>query len=274
MTLAAAFVFGLLVGSFLNVCIHRWPNGQSVVRPRSRCLACGQPIGWHDNIPVASFVWLKGRCRNCGRAISVRYPIVELANAAAYGLIVAQFGLGAAAWKYAILASMLLILFWTDLACFVLPDQVTLPGIAVGIGFSPFLPLREGIADIGYLLAGHAPPPWLVSLTEAALGAALFGGGLFLVGEIFYRARGIEGLGFGDVKLAAMIAAFQGTSATLLILLAGCLLALGGGLLAILAQGRGWRAPLPLGSYLAGAALASVFAGDAILNRYWEFMLE
>ncbi len=262
-----------MVGSFLNVCIHRWPIGQSVVAPRSRCPRCSGRIAWYDNIPVLSFVMLRGRCRNCRRRIAWRYPVVELLNGFAYAMIVTQVGIGAEAWKLAILASMMLILFFTDLEHFILPDRVTLTGIATGIAFSWFVALRPGIAGEVLQSFGSFPPPGVVSLTESILGASLFGGVLFLIGEIYYRLRCVEGLGLGDVKLVAMIAAFQGTSEALLVLLAACLLATICGSLAVLAGGKQWRDPLPLGSYLAGAALACIFVAGAILNRYWEFVL-
>lgn len=273
MTTAFAIVLGLLVGSFLNVCIHRLPLGQSVVRPRSHCPACGNPIAWHDNIPLCSFLWLRGRCRNCSQPISVRYPLVEVLNAAAYGLIVMRFGAGPESWKTALFASMMLILFFTDLVHFILPNQVTRGGLVAGIAFSSFVPMRQGLADLVYSLLGAYPGERLISLTESLLGAALFGVVLLMIGELFYRIRGIEGLGRGDVKLVAMIAAFQGTSVTLLVLLGGSLLATVVGTLAILAKRTDWYTPLPFGSYLSATALGSVFAADVILNRYWEYVL-
>ena len=264
---------GLLVGSFLNVCIHRWPLGQSVVGPRSYCPTCSHSIAWYDNVPLGSFLWLRGRCRRCEQPISVRYPLVEALNAVAYGLIVMSFGTGPEAWKAALFASMMLILFFTDWAHFILPNQITYGGLIAGIALSAFVPLRQGLADLVYLPLGAGPAPWVVSLTESLLGAVLFGGALFVIGELFYRIRGIEGLGRGDVKLVAMIAAFQGTSVTLLILLAGSLLATVFGTLAIVAKGRNWHTPLPFGSYLSATALGSLFSADAILNRYWEYVL-
>ena len=269
----AAFGFGLLTGSFLNVCIHRWPIGKSVVSPRSRCPRCSTQVAWYDNVPVLSFAMLRGRCRTCGRRIAWRYPFVELLNGLAYAMIAQQFGIGAEGWKLALLASMMLILFFTDLEHLILPDQVTKTGIAAGIACSWFVPLRPGIAEELLHFFGSYPPLEAVSLMESILGAILFGGGLFLIGEIYYRLRGVAGLGLGDVKLVAMIAAFQGTAEALLVLLGACLLATVLGSLAVLAGGKGWRDPLPLGSYLAGVALACIFLADAILNRYWEFVL-
>lgn len=270
---ALAFLFGLLVGSFLNVCIHRLPIHESVVSPRSRCPRCAAMIAWYDNVPLISFAMRRGRCRNCKAGISWRYPFVELATGCLYVLIACEFGFGLDALKAAVLTSMLVVLFFTDLEHLLLPDPVTLGGLAAGIAFSPFVPLRPGLADVGYLFAGSRPAPFAVSVTESVLAAVVFGGALYVLGEAFYRLRGVDGLGLGDVKLVAMLGAFQGTSETLLILLAGCLLAILGGAVAVLVRGASWRTPLPLGSYVSAAAIGSVFVGGTILNRYWEFVL-
>lgn len=268
-----AWGFGLLVGSFLNVCIHRWPVGESVVSPRSRCPHCASPIRWFDNIPLASFAILRGRCRNCQWRIPWRYPLVEFVNAGAYALVVGQFGVGPEAAKLVILASLLLILFFTDLSHLILPDRVTLTGLGIGVAVSWFIPLRSGLGDAAYLLAGTTVPEAVASATESVLSAVLFGGMLFLVGEVFFRLRGVEGLGLGDVKLVAMIAAFQGSSETLLVILGASLLASACGTAAVLAGRKRWRDPLPFGSYISGVALASIFVADAVLGLYWEFIL-
>lgn len=271
---AVAFLLGLAVGSFLNVCIHRWPRGESVVAPRSGCPACNQQIAWHDNIPVLSYILLRGRCRSCGAAVPPRYLVVELATASLFALIALGFGTGLAAFKGALLAAMLTILFFTDLEHFVLPDEVTLSGLLVGVAFSPLVPLRAGIAQVGCDLLGLYPAPWVVSLLESLASALILGGILYLMGEIFYRLRGVEGLGFGDVKLVAMLAAFQGSSEALLVLLAACLLATLWGTTAVLSGRQQWRSPLPLGSYLAFAGIAAIFCADYVLNRYWDLVLE
>ncbi len=274
MTEIAAFALGLATGSFANVCIHRWPLGQSVVRPRSRCPRCGRGIAWFDKVPLLSYALLAGKCRACKGRIPVRYPLVEGLCGVVFALAATLLGTGPAAWKAAIFASMMLVLFFTDLERLVLPDEVTLGGLAVGIAFSPFVPLRPGAAQTGFALADIQVPPWAVSTAESAFGAALFGGLLLLIGEAFYRLRGVDGIGLGDVKLMAMIGAFHGASIGLLVLLAGSLLAAACGTAAVFAGRRGWRDRLPFGSYLSGTALAALFAGNAILNRYWEFVLE
>ena len=273
MTPGVAFGLGLLAGSFANACIHRWPEGRSVVSPRSRCPRCASPIAWYDNVPLLSYLMLRGRCRACERPVSLRYPFVEALNACAYALLATQIGPGPAFWKAATLATILSILFFTDLARLVLPDEATLPGLAIGIGFSLIVPMPPGPAGIAWAVAGVAPPSWAASLTESLVAAAVFGGLLLLLAETFYRLRGVDGLGRGDVKLIAMLGAFLGASMTLLVLLAASLVATVGGIAGVVAGGKGWRDPLPFGSYICGAAFAALFAGDAILNRYWEFVL-
>ena len=267
------FLLGLMIGSFLNVCIHRWPRGESVVAPRSHCTSCCGQIAWHDNIPAVSYLLLRGRCRTCSSAIRPRYVLVELATASLFALIVVEFGTDLAALKAALFAAMLTILFFTDLEHFVLPDQVTVPGLLAGIAFSTFEPLRPGLAHVACQLLGLYPATWAMSLLESLASAAVFGGILYLTGEIFYRLRGVEGLGFGDVKLVAMLAAFQGSSEALLVVLGACLLATMYGTVAVLAGRKQWRSPLPLGSYLAFAGIAALFCADGVLNRYWELVL-
>lgn len=271
MTVAASFLFGLLVGSFLNVCIRRWPAGESVIAPRSRCPCCRQTIAWYDNVPVLSYLLLRGRCRRCAARIGPRYPLVETANAALYALIAARGGLSFESAKMMIFASMMLVLFCTDLAERILPDEITVGGGVLGAALSPFAHLDAGLADFVFLLLGKNPEPWLRSLAESLLGAALFGGTLFLVGELYFRWRGIDGLGLGDVKMAAMIGAFWGVPQTLLVLIAGSLAATAAGLAMILFAGKGWKYALPFGSYLAAAAVPAMFFAQDALIWYWEW---
>ena len=268
-----AFVMGLQVGSFLNVCIRRWPLGQSVVRPGSLCPRCNSPIGWRDKLPVVSFVALRRRCRNCREAISWRYPLVEILTAAVFAGIAAQFGTGPDAFKQAVFASMMLVLVFTDIDHRILPDKVTLTGIAMGIAISPLVALPPGPAGMLVGLWGPGFPAWGVSLLEALLSAAVFGGCLWMVGEAYYRVRGSEGLGLGDVKLIAFIAAFQGSAATALVLIIGSWLATLGGILAITHYGKDRDYLIPLGSYLAGTALVMIFVAEPILDLYWSLIL-
>jgi leader peptidase (prepilin peptidase)/N-methyltransferase len=187
------FAAGACIGSFLNVCIHRLPADESVVRPGSRCPGCGTAIAWHDNVPLLSWVWLRARCRTCRAPISARYPLVEAATGALAVVALARFGptaLGLVAFAFT--AALLLVTF-IDLDHRFIPDEVSLPGILVGLGAS-FLP--DGIGPLA-----------------AAAGAALGGGVLWAVAWGYERATGVEGMGLGDVKLLAMIGAFLGWTA-------------------------------------------------------------
>lgn len=272
-TVVGAWGLGLLAGSFLNVCASRWPLGKSVVAPRSSCPRCGALIRWFDNIPLLSFAVLRGHCRTCDGGISWRYPLVELCTATLFALVVARFGTGLEGIKLAVFCSLLLILFVTDLEHLLLPNQVTLTGLATGILISPFVHLGSGLADMLFVLAGIPVPQAASSLAESVLAAVVFGGLLLLIGETYYRLRGVEGLGFGDVKLVAMIAAFTGSGATLAVMVLASLLASAVGSAAVLTGRRTWTDPLPFGSFLAATALVLVFLADTILTTYWRLVL-
>ncbi len=271
MTVAISFLFGLLIGSFLNVCIRRWPAEESVISPRSRCPHCRHTIAWFDNVPILSYLLLRGRCRRCAARISPRYPLVELTNAALYAVIAERGGWSPESAKMMLFASMMIVLFYTDLAERILPDEITVGGGVIGVALSPFLPLDAGLADIAFLLLSKDPEPWLRSLAESALGAVLFGGVLFLIGEIYFRLRSIDGLGLGDVKMAAMIAAFWGVPQALLVLIAGSIAAATTGVLIVLIAGKDWKYALPFGSYLAAASVPAMFWTRDILTWYWHW---
>jgi len=268
-----AFLLGLLIGSFLNVCIHRWPANESVVQPRSHCPSCGAPIAWYDNVPLLSYVLLRGRCRHCGGPISIRYPLVELLTGLLFAVTVARFGLDPMAAKVALFGSMMLVLFFTDLAEFILPDEITKGGIVIGLALSPVLLLDAGPASLIFLFAGAAPPRWLVSLADAAFSAAILGGLLLLIGEAYYRLRNVEGLGLGDVKMVAMIAAFWGISQTVFILIASSLIGAVTGVLIVVIGRKQWHYALPFGSYMAATGIVVTLWGDAILSWYWNQVL-
>jgi leader peptidase (prepilin peptidase) / N-methyltransferase len=243
-----ALLAGLVVGSFANVCIHRLPLRQSVVTPRSRCPRCGAPVRALDNIPVLSYAVLRGRCRSCRAPISARYPAVEAANGVLYFGLARSLGPTPQAAVAMALVSALLVLALIDLDHQILPDVITLPGIAVGLAAS-FLP---------------GPPTPLSSLASAVGGYLAF----YAVAEAYRRTRGIEGLGQGDWKMAAMVGAFLGWEKMLLTIL---LATIGGtvvGLALIAFFARTGRQPLPLGTFLGFAGIAVVFAGDAIVAWY------
>jgi leader peptidase (prepilin peptidase)/N-methyltransferase len=248
-----AALAGLLIGSFLNVCIFRLPRDLSVVRPRSFCPACEKPIAWHDNIPILSFLLLRARCRHCGEGIPVRYPLVELATAVAFGVCVASFGVSLNALKYCVFSAIMIALIATDIETQILPDEFTLGGTALGLIIAAFVPFPPGLMQI--LLPRAVSHRW-VSVSEAALGAAAASGLIWFVGWIFERLRHREGMGLGDVKMIAMIGAFLGLQATLLTLIVGSVLGSVVGLIYTAIKRKDWRTQeLPFGSFLGVAAL-------------------
>lgn len=253
---ALAFLFGLLMGSFLNVCIYRWPRDLSVVRPRSHCTVCGKMIAWYDNVPLLSFVVLRGRCRHCGTRISARYPIVELTAGLLFFLVVQELGLTAAALKMCVFSSILVALIFSDLEQRILPDELTLGGLLLGVGFALAVPLPENIAPLLWL-AGLPVTGRAQWLSEAALGALLPALLLWLVGWLYLRLRHREGLGLGDVKLIAMVGSFLGLSGTLLALASG---SLAGSILGYAYIRFRRKDPasyeLPFGTFLGAGALA------------------
>lgn len=264
-----AFLVGLLIGSFLNVCIHRWPRDESVVKPRSRCPQCGKQIGAWDNVPLLSFLLLKGRCRSCSQAISWRYPLVEALNAALYAGLVARFGFDALTIKAAVFGSMMLVLIFTDIEHYILPDEITLGGLVLGLALSPLLPMPDGLVKFLWSIAGEEANWRWLSVAESTAGA-LLGASLWVLRELYYRLRGTDGLGLGDVKMAAMMGSFWGVGHTLFILLLG---SLGGalvGMAIVMFGGKKWNYEMPFGSYLGAAALIVTIWGDRLFGLYWN----
>jgi leader peptidase (prepilin peptidase)/N-methyltransferase len=261
-----AFLAGLLVGSFLNVCVYRLPRDLSVVRPRSFCPNCEKMIAWYDNIPIASYVLLGGRCRHCRARIPLRYPLVELATAAAFAVCFAAPGTTLAAAKYAIFSAILIALTASDFEERILPDEFTLGGTAAGLALAPWVPMELGWAHI--LLPPWLGPRWL-SFGEAALAAGFSSGMIWLVAWLYEKLRHREGLGFGDVKMIAMIGAFLGLKGALLALIAASLLGSVAGLGYIfLTRKDASTYELPFGSFLGIAALAVAMFGEVAAGWY------
>jgi leader peptidase (prepilin peptidase) / N-methyltransferase len=248
--LPLAAVLGLCVGSFLNVCIHRLPRHQSLVRPASRCPSCKRPLRWIDNIPVVSWLWLGGKCARCRAPISIRYPIVELITAALFVLVVIVTPPGLLLASRLILTSALIVLFAIDLEHQILPNVITLPGIVVGFFFS-----------------FATAPGWRDSL----IGILVGGGLLYGVAGAYYLVRREEGLGMGDVKMLAMLGAFLGWRAVLLTIVlssfAGALIGVG----LMLTSRGGLRHALPFGTFLAMGAMVAMLQGDQIIGWYLGF---
>lgn len=244
-----ALLLGLVVGSFANVCIHRLPRRESVVSPPSRCPACGALIRARDNVPVLGWVLLHGRCRDCRAPIAWRYPAVEAANGLLWLALAFVHGPRPRTLVLAALVTALLVLSLIDLDHQILPDALTLPGIAAGLAAS-FLP------------GSHVAP--LAAAAAAAGGWLAFAA----VAKAYERLRGLEGLGQGDWKMAALLGAFLGWQKMLLTVLLASIAGTAVGLGAVALRGRDLRLALPLGTFLGGAGMVVVFFGDAILAWY------
>ena len=252
-------LFGLVLGSFLNVCIHRLPLGQSVVSPGSRCPACKTPIRWYRNVPVVSWIALRGRCASCAAPISWRYPLVEALSG---GLVLAgwhAFG-PTAAFPIATLFTLAMVcLFFTDLDHQLLPDVITLSGVVGGfalVWFNPFLN-GQGWARV-----------W-----AAGAGAALGSGLLWGFGALYTKLRGVEAMGMGDVKMMAMVGAFTGPFGVLLTIFAASLVGALVGVLLIPLRGGSLRDTLPFGCFLAPAALGALLLGRQVAEAYMRVLV-
>ena len=251
-----AALFGLIVGSYLNVVIYRVPLGISTVLPRSRCPHCGAAIRAVDNVPVLSFLLLRGRCRQCGAHISWRYPAVEAATAALFVACFLRFGISLEAPVAALFTALLLALAMIDYDHMILPDVLTWPGIALGILLQPLVPwarLWEG--------------PW-GAMAGAALGAVLGSGVLLAVWTAWYLWRHEEGMGLGDVKMLAVIGAFLGWKGMLVALFFAALLGALAGLTLMAVRGLDFKAKLPFGVFLALGGLIALFAGEPLVRAY------
>jgi leader peptidase (prepilin peptidase) / N-methyltransferase len=297
----AIFTYGLCFGSFLNVCIYRLPLGKSVITPRSACPHCGSLIPLYHNLPVLSWLILRGKCRSCKQPISPRYLVVEILTGLLFLSCYAHFGLTLAMLKCAVLGWLLLGLVFTDAETKLLPDAMTLPGLALGMLFSLIVPVDDLASRI---MPGLISPAmrgeisWrLWSLSDSLLGAAVGASFLYGAAAIYLRARGVEGMGFGDVKLMAMIGAFLGAKLTVLTIfaasLAGSLFGLSTvlavwmkrtrrnqahGTPAIDARRRAWHSArlalryyeMPFGVFLGAMGLLSFLFGNRLLHWYWR----
>ena len=238
---------GLAVGSFLNVCVHRIPRGESLVHPGSRCPRCGYALRWYDNIPVVSYALLAGRCRQCREPIAIRYPALELVTLAVFVAHGAVLGFTALLAVRLTFACAMIVLFAIDLEHHLLPNVITLPGIAAGLGCSLFFP---------------------PGLRDAAIGAVAGGGVLWLIGEAYFRYSGQEGMGGGDVKMLAMIGAFLGWKLVLVTLVLSSVAGSVIGVFVIALKRGGMKYALPYGTFLALGALVASLAGDRIVQWY------
>lgn len=255
--IALATLFGLVLGSFLNVCIVRWPALQSVVRPRSRCPQCGNLIVWYDNVPVLSWLALRARCRHCRLPIPWRYPLIELTTAIIWGIAAWHYGPELEALRAAVFGTLLLGIAVTDAREYIIPDEFSVGGAVVGIAFA-----------VVARWSGHADPhtlSWLQSVIGAATGFAL----LWLVAFAGEKAFHQEAMGGGDIKMMAMIGAFLGWQGVLLALFLGAVL---GTIIFLPIKLAGRERLVPFGIFLAlGAASCWIFE-PAILHWYGGFL--
>jgi len=301
---AAIFVFGLCFGSFLNVCIYRLPRDKSVVRPGSACPKCNTPIQFYDNIPVLSWLLLGRRCRQCHAPITARYAAVELLTAGVFVACYARFGLALEALKYCVFAFLLLGLIFTDAETKLLPDEMTLSGLILGLVFSLFVPVNDLMSMLLPSMV-HLPAnpnvSWrLLSAADAGLGAIVGASFIYGAGKLYLGFRGVEGMGFGDVKLMAMVGAFLGLRLTVFTLFAASVLGSMFGVATVLAvwikrtrrwrqrrqsasaaRRRAWqsaklvyrRYELPFGVFLGAMAMLAFFFGNQLLGWYWGQLL-
>lgn len=243
-----AGLFGLVIGSFVNVLAHRLPRGESVVHPGSHCPACGAPVRGRDNIPLVSWLLLGARCRDCRAPISARYPFVELVNGALWSLCF----LGAPSYPdflaAAFLVSACVALFLIDAEFQLLPDAITLTGIGAGLALSFFSSVRTPVS--------------------AALGAALGAGGLYAVAFLYEKVAKQEGMGLGDVKMLGMVGAFLGPSGVVVTVLLSSVAGSAVGLLLIVARRGSMKMALPFGVFLALGAVAALFFGQPLVAHY------
>jgi len=250
--LAVAFVFGLCAGSFVNVLIYRLPRRISIVRPRSACPSCRAPIAFYDNIPIVSYLVLRGHCRRCGAAIAWRYPAVELLTGVLFALVVARFGPTVTAAIYAAFAAALVAVTFIDLEHRIIPDRITLAGAVAGLALAP--------------LTGRG---WI----GAAAGALTGFGVLFLLAVLYEKIRGVAGMGGGDVKFALMLGAFLGLKGVLLTLFLASFVGSIAGAAVIALRGGGGKTALPFGTFLAPAAAVAMLVGDALIALYLRVVL-
>jgi leader peptidase (prepilin peptidase) / N-methyltransferase len=268
-----AFLLGLVIGSFLNVCILRIPADKSIVLPASSCPKCGKGIAPYDNIPVLSWLILGGKCRHCKTKISAMYPAVELLTGLLFLACYFAFGFTVDALKWAVFSALLVVLTITDLRERILPDEVNFFGLGAGLLFSLFSKPIDGTA---LWLANRwfefPPPQMALSFADGVLGAIAGSGLLWLVAEGYFRLRGREGMGLGDVKMMAAIGAFLGLKRTLMTVLAGSLLGsvIGICLISLTKKGRDYE--LPFGTFLGAGALLVLFFGTPALHWYQSLL--
>jgi leader peptidase (prepilin peptidase)/N-methyltransferase len=269
MITVVVLLFGLVIGSFLNVCIARLPRGRSIVSPPSHCPRCREFIRFYDNIPIISFLLLRAKCRTCGEPISWRYPIVELMNGLFYVWILREFGFSGEALLIMALCSALIVITFIDYDHQIIPDVITLPGMLVGLSLAPFFmyPLTDPLPfSLGNLLP--AAGPYLTAFLNSLIGLFLGGFPLFAIGWIWEKLRHVEAMGGGDVKLMGMVGSFLGWKGALLTIMLGAVAGSVVGILLIVLKRHKMEKVIPFGPFLAVGAVAAAFYGPDIMSWY------
>ena len=255
-----SFILGAIIGSFLNVCIFRIPRDKSIVRPGSSCPGCSAPIRFYDNIPLISYLVLRGKCRKCAEPISIRYPAVELLTALFFAGIAWRFGLSVDAAAALVFACILIVISFIDLEFQVIPDIFSLGGLLLGMLLS-FLRTTPFFGQELLVPFGSLP-----AILQSLLGVLLGGGILYAIARLYEVVRKAEGMGGGDIKLLAMIGAFCGITGVVFSLVAGSIVGALVGLPLMLIKGQGTKYAVPFGPFLSLGALLYVFAGDTLIN--------
>jgi leader peptidase (prepilin peptidase) / N-methyltransferase len=268
-------LFGLVIGSFLNVCIYRLPRSTSITLPRSRCPHCDTPIRPYDNIPVISYVLLRGKCRSCGESISIQYPFVELLTGLAFYACARTWGFATPTLVNSIFLSMVIVLIFIDYHHQILPNAITLPGAGLGILLSLFQ-APELYGDVlSFRLAalfGSEYIRFTLPLVGSILGAVFWGGMLYIVGMGYFKLRKLQGLGMGDVKMMAMVGAFLGIRLGFMTVFSGSLLGLIFGIGLMLLGRANMRTKLAFGVFLGIGSALSLFYGLPLLRWYGQFL--
>lgn len=252
------FILGAIIGSFLNVCIYRVPKNESIVSPPSRCTSCGRPVRAYDNIPILSYIFLRGKCRDCKAGLSLRYPLIEFLNAVLYVLALRRFGI-ASPWilaAYFVFVSALIVIFFIDLDHQIIPNSITIPGIPIAIIL--------GSTILPDPFTGHQ----LLGPRNSLIGFAAGGGFFYLVAVLGKAVFKKDAMGGGDIKMMAMVGGFLGWKGVILTTFMGSLSGSVVGISLILLKGREWGSRIPFGPYLAAGALISLLWGRDILRWY------
>ncbi len=245
-----AFIFGMCIGSFLNVCIYRLPMSMSIIHPRSMCLSCENAIRFYDNIPIISYVWLKGRCRYCSTPISIRYPVVEAMSGLFCLCVYLKFGLTLQTVIYFVFIATLLVITFIDIDHRIIPDVISLPGIPI------FFLASLGVSTVTYL--------------DSLLGILAGGGTLYLVASVYSLLTKKEGMGGGDVKLLAMIGALIGWKGVFFTIFVSSAVGTLSGMIIMLITRQGMKLKVPFGPFLSIGAIAYIFFGPQLLAFYFN----